>query len=96
MDLSLIEDKLKKHDQILEQHSDILVQLQLANERRSSDMRHMRESLDSITKSITELDNKVDQILLTPGRKWDKAGTVFITAVITAVVSFLLAAIGIK
>lgn len=96
MDLSLIEDKLKKHDQILEQHSDILVQLQLANERRSSDMHHMRESLDSITKSITELDNKVDQILLTPGRKWDKAGTVFITAVITAVMSFLLAAIGIK
>ena len=63
--------------------------LAISLERLTSAQKSTSDKVDSLTDDVEELKNK-------PAKKWDAAATVAITAIISAVVTFIFTRIGLK
>lgn len=50
----------------------------------------------STTEKLDKISNEIEEIKDKPAKRWDSATTVVITAILTAVVTFLLTQIGLK
>ena len=63
--------------------------LAISLERLTSAQKSTSDKVDSLTDDVEELKNK-------PAKKWDAAATVAITAIISAVVTYIFTRIGLK
>ena len=63
--------------------------LAISLERLTSAQKSTSDKVDSLTDDVEELKNK-------PAKRWDSAATVAITAIISAVVTYIFTRIGLK
>ena len=64
---------------------------------QEKDINFLKERYDSLEKKLSVLDNKVEQeTVVANAEKWKKVTSYILTAIIGAIIAFVLAAIGIK
>ena len=64
---------------------------------QEKDINFLKERYDSLEKKLSALDNKVEQeTVVANAEKWKKVTSYILTAIIGAIIAFVLAAIGIK
>ena len=64
---------------------------------QEKDINFLKERYDSLEKKLSALDNKVEQeTVVANAEKWKKVTSYILTAIIGAIIAFVLAVIGIK
>lgn len=79
----------------VEKNQEALNKLASAVEVMAAEQRNQSKTMEKIQTDVTALGAKVDSVEAKPGRKWDEASKIVLTAALTAVVCFILRQFGI-
>lgn len=86
---------LKHRMDAVEKNQEALNKLASAVEVMAAEQRNQGKTMETIQKDVTALGAKVDAVEAKPGKKWDEASKIVLTAALTAIVCFILRQIGI-
>ena len=77
-------DKLEPIVEEIHTMSNTMVQL-------VQEVKHTNEAVSNIDKKVDRMDSRVDEMEKAPGKEWSSVKKIAVTAVISAVVGFLIA-----
>jgi predicted nuclease with TOPRIM domain len=83
MNLGAINDRITEHQNRLNSHSDKMRELEINNARREENEKTIISKLDTIGSAVEEIKNK-------PSKRYELVWGIIVTAVITALVAYLL------
>ena len=93
--VSALEQTAERHESRISAHGKEIDELREMLIADHADNRHRDETMLRIEGKQDKLSGKIDALLLQPGEKWDTAKNTVVAVVITAVVTWVLAQIGI-